>query len=189
MYFTARNPSFNVYAWLKFPFGLLLTWMNSTGSGKTAHACLKHCCLYMFSYFSKKIIFAISCRLSPLKCLNLFFWKKYKENILKYWLLKLLPRVLSIKCKLEFHSSYLHYNRRYYHSLLLQDNNFTPTGIHVALFDLPRAGPNCSKLTMSLVNDSLKFTSSDTQICWNFSLEKMWVAFAVKYQNIVYWIH
>ena len=26
-------------------------------------------------------------------------------------------------------------------------------------------GPNCSKLTMSLVNDSLKFTSSDTQIC------------------------
>ena len=25
-------------------------------------------------------------------------------------------------------------------------------------------GPNCSKLTMSLVNDSLKFTSSDTQI-------------------------
>ena len=27
------------------------------------------------------------------------------------------------------------------------------------------AGPSCSKLTMSLVNDSLKFTSSDTQIC------------------------
>ena len=26
-------------------------------------------------------------------------------------------------------------------------------------------GPNCSKLTMSLVNDSLKFTLSDTQIC------------------------
>ena len=33
----------------------------------------------------------------------------------------------------------------------------------------PRAaytsGPSFSKLTMSLVNDSLKFTSSDTQIC------------------------
>ena len=28
-----------------------------------------------------------------------------------------------------------------------------------------RAGPSCSKLTMSLVNDSLKFTSSDTQLC------------------------
>ena len=27
------------------------------------------------------------------------------------------------------------------------------------------AGPSCSKLRMSLVNDSLKFTSSDTQIC------------------------
>ena len=28
-----------------------------------------------------------------------------------------------------------------------------------------RPGLSCSKLTMSLVNDSLKFTSSDTQIC------------------------
>ena len=27
------------------------------------------------------------------------------------------------------------------------------------------AGPSCSKLTTSLVNDSLKVTSSDTQIC------------------------
>ena len=27
------------------------------------------------------------------------------------------------------------------------------------------SGPSCSKLRMSLVNDSLKFTSSDTQIC------------------------
>ena len=26
------------------------------------------------------------------------------------------------------------------------------------------SGPSCSKLTMSSVNDSLKFTSSDTQI-------------------------
>ena len=28
-----------------------------------------------------------------------------------------------------------------------------------------KSGPSCSKLTTSLVNDSLKFTSSDTQIC------------------------
>ena len=27
------------------------------------------------------------------------------------------------------------------------------------------SGPSCSKLTTSLVNDSLKFTSSDMQIC------------------------
>ena len=27
------------------------------------------------------------------------------------------------------------------------------------------SGPSCSKLTMLLVNDSLKFTLSDTQIC------------------------
>ena len=26
-------------------------------------------------------------------------------------------------------------------------------------------GPSCSKLTMSLVNDLLKFTSNDMQIC------------------------
>ena len=37
-----------------------------------------------------------------------------------------------------------------------------------------KSGPSCSKLTTSLVNDSLKFTSSDTQICWNF------VAFALQ---------
>ena len=28
-----------------------------------------------------------------------------------------------------------------------------------------KSGPSCSKLTTSLVNDSLKFTSSDTQMC------------------------
>ena len=42
------------------------------------------------------------------------------------------------------------------------------------------SGPSCSKLTMSLVNDSLKFKSSDTQTCWNFLLKNMWVAFAVR---------
>ena len=35
-----------------------------------------------------------------------------------------------------------------------------------------RPGPSCSKLTMSLVNDSLKFKSSGTQICCNFLLKK-----------------
>ena len=34
------------------------------------------------------------------------------------------------------------------------------------------SGPSCSKLTTSLVNDLLKFTSSDTQICWSFLLKK-----------------
>ena len=37
-------------------------------------------------------------------------------------------------------------------------------------------GPSCSKLTTSLVSDSLKFTSSDTQIRWNFLLKKMCIA-------------
>ena len=37
---------------------------------------------------------------------------------------------------------------------------------------------SCSKLTMSLVNDSLKFTSSDTQICWN--MQKLLTVFQQK---------
>ena len=40
------------------------------------------------------------------------------------------------------------------------------------LFSYRISGPSCSKLTTSLVNDSLKFTSSDTQMCWNFLLKK-----------------
>ena len=36
-----------------------------------------------------------------------------------------------------------------------------------------QTGPSCSNLTMSLVNDSLKFTSSDTQICCNFLLKNV----------------
>ena len=36
---------------------------------------------------------------------------------------------------------------------------FHPHSIHKI------SGPSCSKLTTSLVNDSLKFTPSDTQIC------------------------
>ena len=35
-----------------------------------------------------------------------------------------------------------------------------------------KSGPSCPKLTMSLVNDLLKCTSSDMQICWNFLLKK-----------------
>ena len=48
--------------------------------------------------------------------------------------------------------------------------------IHLKVSDLlfvrlqKNPGPSCSKLTMALVNDSLKFTSSDTQICRNGSL-------------------
>ena len=33
-------------------------------------------------------------------------------------------------------------------------------------------GPSCSKLMTLLVNNSLKFSLSDTQICWNFLLKK-----------------
>ena len=38
-------------------------------------------------------------------------------------------------------------------------------GVFVTYAESKNPGPSCSKLTTSLVNDSLKFTSSDTQIC------------------------
>ena len=44
-------------------------------------------------------------------------------------------------------------------------------GLHAAIFIgkwlilYERSGPSCSKLTMSLVNDSLKFIWSDMQMC------------------------
>ena len=56
--------------------------------------------------------------------------------------------------------------------LLLAFNKKSSIGL------MKSSGPSWSKLTMSLVNNSLKFTWSDTQICWNFLLKKMWVAFA-----------
>ena len=40
----------------------------------------------------------------------------------------------------------------------------TDDGVKFSIKTL-KTGPSCSKLTTSLVNDSLKFTSSDTQIC------------------------
>ena len=36
---------------------------------------------------------------------------------------------------------------------------------HTLLAQACLSGPSCSKLTMSLVNDSLKFTLSNTQKC------------------------
>ena len=55
--------------------------------------------------------------------------------------------------------------------------------------EILQAGPSCSKLTMSLVNDSLKFTSSETQIYWNILQCKSYSHFfSKKYQHIVYWI-
>ena len=38
---------------------------------------------------------------------------------------------------------------------------------------LINTGPSCSKLMTSLVNDHLKFISSDMQICWNFLLKNV----------------
>ena len=56
--------------------------------------------------------------------------------------------------------------------VLTRTVNILTTNKLIKLTMLWTSGPSCSKLTMSLVNDSLKFTSSDTQICWNFLLKK-----------------
>ena len=45
------------------------------------------------------------------------------------------------------------------------DNQCRQTCVKQALMGKPKTGPGCLKLMMSLVNDSLKFTLSDTQIC------------------------
>ena len=58
-----------------------------------------------------------------------------------------------------------------FHNTLLVSTEF-PVALNKVLFFNQSTGPSCSKLTMSLVNDSLKFTSSDTQIHWNFLLKK-----------------
>ena len=42
---------------------------------------------------------------------------------------------------------------------------FLPRMQSLCVITFYTSGLSCSKLTMSLVNDSLKFTSSDTQIC------------------------
>ena len=50
----------------------------------------------------------------------------------------------------------------------------------VTLGSRSRTGPSCSKLTMSLVNETLKFQALISQICQYFLLKKMKEAFAVQ---------
>ena len=62
--------------------------------------------LWYFSYFSQKTGFDISCKLSPveticMKCQNLFSGKN-KKNISICFLLKILPRVLSVAWNLPY---------------------------------------------------------------------------------------
>ena len=59
------------------------------------------------------------------------------------------------------------------HNLCVLIWSIFPKPIFVVNLEEYLSGPSCSKLTMSLVNDSLKFTSSDTQIFWNFLLKNV----------------
>ena len=72
---------------------------------------------------------------------------------------------------------------------LFQDDNLSKhqwTSPNLVCALIWRSGPSCSKLTTSLVNDLLKFTSSDTQICWNFLLKKATHVFSAKNIRILY---
>ena len=51
-------------------------------------------------------------------------------------------------------------------------HEYTQQITHFIGLERKQSGPSCSKLTTSLVNDSLKFRSSDTQKCRNFLLKK-----------------
>ena len=53
---------------------------------------------------------------------------------------------------------------RYTFKSLLSNWQLDKFVIYERIIQIP--GPSCSKLTTSLVNDLLKFTSSDMQICW-----------------------
>ena len=69
-------------------------------------------------------------------------------------------------------SQYCHYQGS---TITMHHNTVTvskPHSILMNFVDFIKPGPSCSKLTMSIVNDSLKFALSDTQICWNFLLKK-----------------
>ena len=58
--------------------------------------------LKYFSYFSQKIGFHLSCKLSPktvcMKCQNLFSWKK-KKNIINLWHAESAERVIFLNVK------------------------------------------------------------------------------------------
>ena len=78
-----------------FQFGLLTRDKDICFHLKHSLSKLKRRQTWYFSYFSQKIGFDISCKLSPQ---SLFSWK-HKKNISKCHLLKFLPRVLSIKIR------------------------------------------------------------------------------------------
>ena len=103
-------------------------------------------------------------------CLAL--WVKFQaDNTLKYF------SYFSQKTGLTFHANCLQFAYFLHHPCPHIPSH---PHIHIHAVHLHNTGPSCSKLTTSLVNKWLKFTSNYMQICWNFLLKKMWVAFAVQ---------
>ena len=74
------------------------------------------------------------------------------------------------ECQGQFGSGLAMYRLYWFYSLNLKFYNLLCMlcehwHIQCGLSVNKTTGPSCSKLTMSLINDSLKFTLSDTQIC------------------------
>ena len=80
---------------------------------------------------------------------------------------------------------FVHAHKSDYHVKSLKHNKTSKKSQTLLKYqqNIKNSGPSCSKLTTSLVNDSLKFTSSDTQTCWKFLLKNM-SSFCTVQQNI-----
>ena len=83
------------------------------------------------------------------------FWKQCRSRSVGFWICTICHWVCEFISTIWIKLSDLLKNRKVWHLNLFSMSTST-------------SGPSCSKLTMSLVNDSLKFTSSYTQICQNF---------------------
>ena len=103
---------------------------------------------FFFFFFSQKTRFDISCKLLETVCIKCQILCSGKRKIFNLLSAENFTRVLSVKYITSKTSSHSHYSDR-----------------GLASTSLNSIRPSCWKLTMSLVNDSLKFTSSDTQIC------------------------
>ena len=85
------------------------------------------------------------------------------------------PADLGLRCQYMPEDTFLHgaalygsrqvgYQYKYFFLCIYKNICSGYSSIKLLMSTIYLPGPSCSKLTTSLVNDSLKFTSSDTQI-------------------------
>ena len=96
---------------------------------------------------------------------------RYFFHLYRFWVL------IGITSLRQFHEvprRYILMQKRFFEYSLYHDIGREVVQLYNSMLKMPNrspemcsnlSGPSCSKLMMSFVNDSLKFTSSDTQIC------------------------